>query len=706
MILFFLFTYNLLTGQVRDKDTSRPLYLVDVYIQDSKIGTATDEQGNFSLRLPHAGEYTVIFSRIGYREVEKSILLKDSEIYLTVLLEEVPISIKETITATSSYFISEQTEKSGTFSSLDIYNDVGGAAEMFWVIKSLPGANSGSDIAPIYPHGGSPEENIVLLDYTPIIHAFHQENIGGGLFSIFDPVVCRDVAIYLSGFPAQYGNSISSVVDIKSKYRSSRTFTGSLGGSNASLGCHLESSVTHRVSLICSYRQNFTDFLLKKEDFNITPYWRDFTAKLTYHINDSGERIELLGLLTQDAFSVEINNFEYTEKEQSRILSLNMINFIKENGISMLNLAYLNYSPRYYIPGIYEHKPTERSYHLTENFSFMLNEKYNIKSGAVIQKTTFDIYNLFPEDSTRWCDTSVTKIEYRDTVERWTAGIYIQNEISFLERYAFNAGVRCDYQDGSGSLTLDPRFSIGYNLWNNILLNFSTGVYHQFPKIEYYLQGTPGSLEARHYTIGIKKDFGCWLIRGDCYYKDYRHLLRFENNVYTNNGYGYSRGVELFIKFSDFGPLKGWGGYGVCDSKRKEKTLASLQTSEFEVPYNFNLMLSCDLFNEFNFGIKFQNAAGRVYTPIIDVEYDSVRQEFYPLFGAEFSARYPPYQRLDVRLQKKVLVWRLGIIGYFEVTNLLDRQNPVSYFFESSTGEVKPFVLYGRTLILGFVAMF
>lgn len=715
-MILFLFGYTVLTGSVLDAQTSQPLYLVDVYVKELKIGTATDEHGRFSLTLP-AGEYTIMFSRIGYEEVSKRVNGKEELIEIVIRLTEMPIEITGAIVATSSYSFSEQTEKHDSFSFLDVYNDPGGAGEVYWSIKSLPGTGSTGDMAPIYPRGGSPKENITLLDKTSIHHPFHQENVGGGLFSIFDPVIFRQVDIYLGGFPARYSNSLSSIVDIKTKYKSPERLMGSFGLNNVSFNTAIEYPISKDFFLISSYRRNFTNFLFKDESFEIYPYWQDFTGKLIYNLSDIGDRIEFLCILAGDEFEIGIDGHNYREVEKRSIFGINWFNFLSENMLSWCNLSYCYFSPMYSIPELFEYNTKENMIQIKEDLTYQINEDNTIEAGFSIKNLQLNFYGLFPEDSAQWQDTTVKRIECDDTVATWQFGTYYQQELKILQRMAFNLGLRADYLNIIERLTFDPRFSFCYAFGKDIFFHFATGIYHQFAELENYLYqvgsddsngvyAKPGPLEAIHYVVGIEKKFGAGTMKLEGYYKDYRHLLLQFRDSLNNQGYGYSKGIEFFAKVSKIGLFSGWCGYGYCDSKRREGDLVSVTDSEYDIPHNFNVTASCDLPYEFNLGFKFRYATGRPYTPIVDVEYDSTMQRFSPIYGDQLSARYPSYQRLDVRLQKKALIWELGTIFYLEVTNLLDRKNPVYYVFDYQTGEVNPFILNSRTLILGLVAIF
>jgi len=61
-------------GQVKDKETGKPVPFVNVGIKDKLIGTTTDYKGFYQLDIPK-GTYTIIFSSVEYEKMMQSITL-------------------------------------------------------------------------------------------------------------------------------------------------------------------------------------------------------------------------------------------------------------------------------------------------------------------------------------------------------------------------------------------------------------------------------------------------------------------------------------------------------------------------------------------------------------------------------------------------------------------------------------------------------
>lgn len=85
----------------------------------------------------------------------------------------------------------------------------------------------------IYVRGGNPGENLILLDDVPLTVSSHIL----GMISNINPNIIDNVKFYKAGFPSEYGNRLSSVIDIKTKDAnySTRSFQANIGILSSSL---------------------------------------------------------------------------------------------------------------------------------------------------------------------------------------------------------------------------------------------------------------------------------------------------------------------------------------------------------------------------------------------------------------------------------------------------------------------------------------
>ncbi|NBC27803.1 MAG: TonB-dependent siderophore receptor [Bacteroidetes bacterium] len=82
-----------ITGTVVDAETNIPIQGVNVGIKNSRKGTSTDFDGTFSLKNVEPGEYTLVFSAIGYQTNQKIVTLEPNR-SLTVEIALSPGELK------------------------------------------------------------------------------------------------------------------------------------------------------------------------------------------------------------------------------------------------------------------------------------------------------------------------------------------------------------------------------------------------------------------------------------------------------------------------------------------------------------------------------------------------------------------------------------------------------------------------------------
>ncbi|MEC8406963.1 MAG: DUF5686 family protein, partial [Bacteroidota bacterium] len=80
------FFANHINGVIKD-NLGEPLPFASVYIKNSTYGVSSNAFGEYFLELK-SGEYTVVYSFIGYESVEKKIILHDSPQEINVILHE------------------------------------------------------------------------------------------------------------------------------------------------------------------------------------------------------------------------------------------------------------------------------------------------------------------------------------------------------------------------------------------------------------------------------------------------------------------------------------------------------------------------------------------------------------------------------------------------------------------------------------------
>jgi outer membrane receptor for ferrienterochelin and colicin len=278
-------------GYVRDKNTGEALIGANVFIPDKSAGTSTNENGFFSFKLPH-GIDRLYFSYLGYRQEAISCRLhRDSSVNIMMKpdgrLHE--IVVQENI-------LEEGHETAGDIQKLHIDkilagNHLAGEADVMRYLNVLPGVSSAADgIGGLSIRGGSPDQNLVLIDGVPLYNPGHAL----GVFSIFNSNIIKSVSLVKGGVPARYGGRLSSVLDIHTRDGNMNQMSGEMSLSTIAFKGSLEGPLKKgKSSYLLSYRRTYMDVWLNElnryllsgtnKTANTGYYFQDVNLKLNFN---------------------------------------------------------------------------------------------------------------------------------------------------------------------------------------------------------------------------------------------------------------------------------------------------------------------------------------------------------------------------------------------------------------------------------------
>jgi len=215
------------SGFVRDKRSVESLIGASVYEAHSRVGTASNNFGFFSLTLP-PGNITIRSSYIGYTSHQHILNGLERDTVLTIELEP-SASLQEVVITGQSN--DKQSVLSTQMGALEINQQtirstpvMFGEADIIKTLQLTPGVSAGTEgTAGMYVRGGNVDENLFLIDGNPV----YQINHIGGIFSAFNPEAISGMDFFKSGFPSRYGGRLSSVVDVHTKEGNMKEYHGS-----------------------------------------------------------------------------------------------------------------------------------------------------------------------------------------------------------------------------------------------------------------------------------------------------------------------------------------------------------------------------------------------------------------------------------------------------------------------------------------------
>lgn len=710
-----------ISGTVRD-EAGNPIPYANVFIASTGEGQVANEDGTFSFASSVSGSVELVCSAVGSQKFAKMIAIVGGRSYdIHIVLGEKPV-LADNVDVTASSFSSEP-GKGLTVTQMDIYMTPGGAADIFQSLKTLPGLTQVSESSELYVRGGDPSETLVLLDQATLYNPYAFESPHGGLFSNINTAAVGSMFFSSGGFSVKYGNALSGVLDLKTKgipSAPSFQFGASLAG--ASAGIEIP-ALDDRLGVRIYARKNFTKpiFWLNggSDRFAAMPSSQDADALLMYKYSRTGS-VKLFLLASSDDGGVHVNRPELSAvfTGTSRTLSLNLENteLICNDLLIETSLSGSNYNDAWLL-SLLDLNRIERvgkfradmEYTRAADLRFSFGGEIEYREERYVGTIPAYNYDLQAGAASNALDATFSATRYGGYLQVEKTGL-----LSVPALFA-TAGVRGDYVGVIDVSWLDPRMTVGYSLNSASTVQFSAGLFHEYPDPRMYSpsDGNPHLLPMRaiHFVLGYEyKPSESTEFRIEAYEKSYSSLP--DSNSVTNldnSGYGYARGVDIILKGDlPFG-LSGWVSYGWIDTKRKWYESEEMAPSPYDITNGFTFIVKYNITEAWQVGLDFKYATGMPYTPVAASVYLPELKVYQPIDGPSFSQRYPDYRRVDLRLTHMArLFGRYFTVFYLEGLNVLDIHNIFGYAYSpdySTKTGVESF--FGRrTVVVGMQLSF
>ncbi|MFI5202451.1 MAG: carboxypeptidase-like regulatory domain-containing protein, partial [Candidatus Kapaibacterium sp.] len=274
-----------ISGFVKDSASGETIIGATVRVRALHIGAITNKSGFFSLQVPGGEPFAIEVSSLGYRTVTQRMKLRpNEERSLTFLLAEQSVNTGEVTIESSEEREREEPQVSRvTLTPQQMVNlPKMGQEDVFRILQFLPGVQTASEISSgLYVRGGSPDENLILLDGSVLYNPSHFF----GFFSTFNPDAIKDVEFIKGGFPAEYGGRLSSVLNVTDIEGDRNATHGKVDLGLISSSGMLETPIGTG-ALVLAGRRSYIDLLFNTlgltQRLNIPDYYfYDANAKLT-----------------------------------------------------------------------------------------------------------------------------------------------------------------------------------------------------------------------------------------------------------------------------------------------------------------------------------------------------------------------------------------------------------------------------------------
>ena len=737
LILSLLFTISytnaqncIVSGTITNSISNDLLPFAVVVVKNgtSVSSTTSDTLGNYFLSIEKPGTYNIEVMLTGYVKgtAYEVVLQPNKRAIINIALEEDVKKLSEVVITTAVYPKKEESPVSlRTLGVAEIKRNPGGNRDISKVIQSLPGVASIPTFRnDLIVRGGSSNENRFYLDgiEIPNINHFATQGASGGPVGMLNVDFIQDVNFYSGAFPANRGNTMSSVLDFKFKDgRNDKPFYSlTLGASD--LAAVYDGPVSKNSTLIASYRRSYLQFLFSALGLPFLPIYNDIQFKYKIKPNNKNE-FTFIGLGAFDNLKL---NLDANETDKQKYL---------------LGTLPSSQQWNYTIGGTYRHFSKNRfttlvisRNHLDNSSNKYKNNDLANSAGKILDYQSAEIENkLRLEETVRVSDWKINygvgledvnysnstynklpneiTLDFNSKINFQKYSAFGQISRTFAKSYTtISLGARVDGNNYGSKMKnpleqFSPRLSLSQQLHKGFYFNASAGIFYQLPA----------------YTIlGYKDSAGSFTNTNIPYIRNQQAVAGLEyvsqNNIrVTLEGYykiydNYPLNLIDSISIANLGGDFGVVGNVPVDANSKGRAYGVELLVQQKLYKNFYALLAYTfgkseftngddryvasgsdfrntlsltagkIFNKnWEAGLKFRMSSGAPYTPnnyaaSADTNNWNVTGQAIRDYSLLNTGRTNTFTQLDIRVDKKYFFKKSALNFYLDIQNFLNQK--------------------------------
>ena len=703
-----------LAGTVTGRESRAPLAACRVSVLETDLAATTDGQGRYRLENLAPGTWQILFEKDGY--IPQIVRVRAGTDKTEVRADAALEALSREVTVVADAFTRTETDASSRreLSGRQVREIPGTFEDITRALQVLPGVAATGDFKnDLIVRGGSPAENMFMIDMiqVPGLNHFGSQNSGGGAMGLLGASVVQDLEFYSGGFPAYYGDKLSSVTRVRLREGDRRKVHGLAAFSLLGASLNVEGPLfSERGSWLVSGRKDYFSVIPRDWtlDLTVVPDFEDVLAKAAYDIT-SAIQVSILGLYARDRLDIE-----ETDDPPDRRMMIDIGDGLDVAGATVKALlgkggvAYFTLS----------RTDNRYSYHLVSGGL----DRYSIRSRDVEVAGRLDLeYYILPKlqilggISHKGLEARhrmyyrggylvidrmgfrYTRINTDNSLESGKTAAYLQTSFPLTVKLKATAGLRYDYMSYIRRGTTSPRIGLVYTFGPEMNLYGSFGIYYQSPEtfwLASHLDNTSlRPVKSEHWVLGGEHVFGQALsVRVEAFAKTYHDYPVDPSNPYStlanlggsivptffgsklvSAGKGYARGFEISAEK----PLRRRLSWSVVYSYSVVKYQALdgvMRNGDFDFRHSLSLVALYRLSSSWELGLKWRFAGGQPYTPF-DMQMSVLRDNSYFDMTKINTLRYPAYHRLDIRVEKSFAFKKWSLSGYLDIQNVYDRRN-------------------------------
>lgn len=724
-------------GIVLDQATQRPVPSAVVLVDATGGYVVAGADGRFKIERVSPGVQTLRVEATGYEPVSSPELKVSARRGTTISIEMMASAqFRETVTVTAPADPSPTgvTNSSFGIASEEIRRSAGSLGDINRYVQSLPGLAAVGDIRnDLVARGGSPAENLTRVDGFEVPTISHFSTVGGtgGVVTLLNNELIADANFLSGGFPVEYGDRLSSVLDIRLREGNRTRHAFEVDANFAGASIVGEGPLGTRGSWMGSLRRSFTDLFANSAGIASVPEMVDYTFKAVY---DIGQRHKLWAVSVGGAERIDFNqddddpdepDFVGVEHRGGRVvLGVGWQHLLWKRAFGVLSLSSsaagyeIDIRDRQLAGDdlILRDHSSESATTLQYDLSWQASNRWTIRGGTWVKALGRDLdlsqprgvetpYSIRPRAETPGLTLNVSP------TSALTAA-YVQASGHMLPRTTLTGGIRLETFESLGNATAaSPRGGIETRLSPTVRVSLSAGRYHQQPELVTVVAVPQNAnldpIESDHLVAGVKYEPRPGLLASaEVYRKWYRsypvsldypqltlanHGSEFNTSdllllPMSSDGEGHVRGLELFLKKRLAGGLYGQIAYSW--SQTEQAALDGVfRRGAFHTPHVFTAVAGYRLGERWELSGRFTYATGHPYTPPLLPESVDQNRLVYDVerFNAE---RLPAFHRLDVRVDRKFRLFGRNTSLFADMQNLYNHRSVIEYSWNQKAREL------------------
>ena len=512
-----------LSGVVVDA-AGAPAAFATVCLAGTTQCVVTDVRGAFRLLNLRSGEYALEVTPpaetalpVGRVEVRAGV---DQRLEITLPARD-RLETTVTVTAPSVTAPTEVKTSVHLIGSQEILRAAGALQDVSRYVQTLPGVVIGSDDFRNIVRGGSPLENLFIVDNVevPNINTFSNFASAGGTVSIVDASMIRDVTFLTGGYPASYTNRTSSVLQITEREGSRDALHARATLGFAGAGGAVEGPLAKgRGSWVVSARRSFLDLFTNDISTGGVPVLYTVNAKAVCDLSATDrlwvvsvtgvDRIRL-GLTDSTPKDDEISTLDIRYQGWRNATGLNWQHLFGSRAVGLLgvttSVASVGQTVKDLLrngvpaagaaadqvidasPVVFETDSTESETTVKYDATLSASSKSKFQFGGSVKQFRLKYLTAAPLgfDAPYSVQPGVNPFSIDDRFTAWQSGAYVQVTQDLTSALNVTAGGRFDRYQFIDASRFSPRLAASLALTARVAVKASTGIYYQQPAFQF-----------------------------------------------------------------------------------------------------------------------------------------------------------------------------------------------------------------------------